>query len=97
MEANIGPAHVEVVPIPHDCTDGFLGAYWQRPQAYLDPAVRGAISRFALLDAEDGLARLRSDLDGGRWTARNGHLLGLKELDLGYRLIRCELGGKIVC
>ena len=21
------------VPIPHDCTDGFLGAYWRRPEA----------------------------------------------------------------
>jgi SAM-dependent methyltransferase len=95
MEANIGPAHVDVVPVPQDCTDGFLGAYWQRPGAYLDPAVRGAISIFALLDTEDGLARLRSDLEDGRWTARNGHLQGLKDLDLGYRLIRCEFEGPI--
>jgi hypothetical protein len=28
------------MPVPGDCTDGFLGAYWRRPQAYLDPAIR---------------------------------------------------------
>jgi SAM-dependent methyltransferase len=97
MEPNIGPARVDAVPVPvpHDCTDGFLGAYWRRPHAYLDPAVRSAISSFALLDAENGLARLSSDLEDGRWTARNGHLLGLKELDLGYRLVSCELKREI--
>lgn len=32
-------AEVIPVPIPADCTDGFLGAYWRRPEAYL---VRGS-------------------------------------------------------
>jgi SAM-dependent methyltransferase len=95
MEANVGSVHVDAVPLPHDCIDGFLGAYWQRPEAYLDPTVRSAISSFALLNTGDGLARLRRDIEDGSWTARNGHLLGLKERDLGYRLIRCELEGKI--
>ncbi len=27
------------LPVPHDCTDGVFGAYWRRPEAYLDPAV----------------------------------------------------------
>jgi hypothetical protein len=35
------------VPIPADCRDGFLGAYWKRPSAYLDPAVRESISTFS--------------------------------------------------
>src|SRR5262249_37390455 len=42
----LAPLDVETVPIPHDCVDGFLGAYWRRPEAYLDPAVRGAMSTF---------------------------------------------------
>lgn len=76
------------VPVPHDCTDGFLGAYWRRPEAYLDAGVRSAISAFALLDdVEPGLARLRSDLEDGRWAARHGHLSSKTELDLGYRLV----------
>lgn len=35
---------VEAVPIPHDCRDGFMVAFWARPTAYLDPAIRAATS-----------------------------------------------------
>jgi SAM-dependent methyltransferase len=82
--------HIEIhsLPIPHDCTDGFLGAYWRRPHAYLDPGVRGAMSTFTKLDTlEPGLTRLRHDLDDGTWHRRHGHLLSQSELDLGYRLV----------
>jgi SAM-dependent methyltransferase len=84
----IGEVEVRPLPIPHDCVDGFLGAYWRRPEAYLDPGVRSAISTFAKLkDVESGLARLRRDLDDGTWTRRHGDLLRQTELDLGYRLV----------
>ncbi|MEO8083157.1 MAG: DUF1801 domain-containing protein [Ardenticatenales bacterium] len=33
------------VPVPHDCVDSLLGAYWRRPHAYLDAGVRSAIVR----------------------------------------------------
>jgi len=82
--------HIEVqaLPIPHDCTDGFLGAYWRRPHAYLDPGVRGAMSTFTKLDSlEPGLTRLRDHLEDGTWERRHGHLLTASELDLGYRLV----------
>jgi SAM-dependent methyltransferase len=86
----LGGGRVEVVPIPHDCIDGFFHAYWRRPEAYLDPVVREGISAFALMDSacvEDGLARLARDLESGSWEARNGELLELDELDGGYRLV----------
>ncbi|HEU4370091.1 MAG TPA: class I SAM-dependent methyltransferase [Methylomirabilota bacterium] len=84
----LGPIEVRPLPIPHDCTDGFSGAYWRRPSAYLDAGVRGAISTFAKLrEVDSGLARLRADLDDGTWQRRHGHLLGRSELDLGYRLV----------
>jgi SAM-dependent methyltransferase len=84
----LGPLTVEPVPVPADCTDGFLGAYWRRPHAYLDAGVRGAISVFARLrDVATPLARLAADLDDGSWERRNGHLLTMQELDLGYRLV----------
>ena len=35
------------VPIPHDCVDGLLGAYWRRPEAYLNAEIRSGISSFA--------------------------------------------------
>ncbi|MGH7421765.1 MAG: hypothetical protein ACREI4_09045, partial [Candidatus Rokuibacteriota bacterium] len=84
----LGPIEMEPLPIPHDCVDGFLGAYWRRPRAYLDAAVRGAISTFSKIgDVQPGLARLQRDLDDGTWTRRHGALLERADLDLGYRLV----------
>jgi SAM-dependent methyltransferase len=89
----LGPIDVHPVPIPHDCTDGLLGAYWRRPSAYLDSGVRGAISAFAMIpNVDSGLVQLRADLADGTWERRYGHLLRLDEIDLGYRLIVADLG-----
>jgi len=93
VAAALGGASVEPVPIPHDCSDGFLGAYWRRPERYLDPAVRPGISTFQALApevVERALARLAADLAGGEWLRRNAGLLELEELDLGYRLLVAE-------
>ena len=38
-------------------------------------------------DRDEGMRRLRADLDGGRWDRRWGHLRALGELDLGYRVV----------
>jgi SAM-dependent methyltransferase len=86
----LGGASVERVPIPHDCRDGFLGAFWRRPERYLEPAIRPGISTFGDLEPavlERALTRLRGDLDSGRWRRRYGGLLSREELDLGYRLV----------
>jgi SAM-dependent methyltransferase len=85
---------IEAVPVPRDCIDGFLGAYWARPAAYLDPAVRAGISSFALPGAQAGLGRLAADLESGAWQARHGHLLAADALDLGYRLVVAQLPGE---
>ena len=37
---DLGPATTEMLLVPDDCTDGFFGAYWKRPHAYLDATVR---------------------------------------------------------
>jgi SAM-dependent methyltransferase len=87
-EAWLGPVSIRPVPIPSDCTDGFLSAYWARPAAYLDPRVRAAMSSFwALGDVSGALARLESDLGSGAWAERHGELLGRDWLDCGYRLV----------
>ncbi len=83
----LGDVAVTPVPIPHDCVDGFLGAYWRRPVAYLDPVARASMSSFARIDATAGLERLASDLDDGRWDTLHGHLLMRDTLDVGYRLV----------
>jgi len=85
-----GRVRVTPLPIPHDCADGFLGAFWARPEAYLDPAVHAGMSSLATADPESiavGLARLAADLASGDWDARYGGLRALDELDLGYRLV----------
>lgn len=83
-----GPVAVCPVPIPSDCVDGFLGAYWQRPEAYLDPEVRAGISSFSrLASIKPSLERLERDLASGSWERRNAHLRECSELDLGYRLV----------
>ena len=88
FEQAFGPVTVETVPIPHDCTDGFLGAHCRRPAAYLDAGIRAAISTFSKLsDIETGLARLNADLASGEWRRKYGELLAKSELDIGYRLI----------
>lgn len=81
---------VEVVPVPHDCTDGFFAAYWRRPERYLDPDARAAISGIALLPpaaVRRMATALAADLESGAWARRHGDLLGLDEMDLGYRLV----------
>ncbi|HEV2227886.1 MAG TPA: methyltransferase domain-containing protein [Steroidobacteraceae bacterium] len=80
------------VSIPHDCRDGFAAAYWRRPDALLDPAVRAATSTFAKIrGVEAGVARLRGDIESGAWSRRCGHLLAREALDLGYRLVTVDL------
>jgi SAM-dependent methyltransferase len=87
----LGPVAISPLLIPHDCSDGFLAAYWRRPEAYLDPKVRAAISSFwAIGDVTDALARLERDLASGAWAARYGELLDLDECDCGYRLVVAE-------
>lgn len=85
----MGGADVTPVPVPHDCVDGFFGAFWRRPEAYLDPRVRAGISNLAQLGApvDRAVAALRADLASGAWHERNRGLLRLEELDLGYRLL----------
>lgn len=84
----LGSVEISKVPVPHDCTDGFLTAYWRRPAAYLDPYVRAAISPFwAIGDVSAALERLEDDLENGAWARRYSALLDIDVCDCGYRLV----------
>jgi SAM-dependent methyltransferase len=88
LEQWLGPLQVTPVPIPHDCTDGFLYAYWKRPFAYLDPRLRTGSSSFWLIKgAQEGLDQLKSDLQSGAWERRYADLLQQDEYEAGYRLV----------
>lgn len=90
-EAWLGEVQVSPLLVPHDCTDGFLHAYWRRPEAYLDPRVRSGSSAFyAIGNAKLGLQRLEADLRSGEWERRYGELRKLGAYDAGYRLVIAE-------
>ncbi|MFT4085345.1 MAG: MerR family transcriptional regulator [Nocardioides sp.] len=83
-------ARVEPVLIPWDCSDGFLEAYWRRPEAYLQDDVRRACSVWTRLGREveqRAVHELRDDLASGRWTERNQDLVDLDAAELGLRLL----------
>ncbi|MFN8948929.1 MAG: SAM-dependent methyltransferase, partial [Alphaproteobacteria bacterium] len=88
LEQWLGPLQVTPVPIPHDCTDGFLHAYWKRPFAYLDTRLRAGSSSFWLIKGvEEGLEKVKRDLESGAWERRYADLLQLDEYEAGYRLV----------
>jgi hypothetical protein len=86
----IGATTVQVLEVPRAMQDGVLGAYWSRPEAYLDPAVRANCSGLALADpavVHRGVAALAADLASGAWHERHADLDVHESMDLGYRLI----------
>jgi SAM-dependent methyltransferase len=88
-------ARFETVPVAHDCEDGFTGAFWRRPEAYLESRVRAGMSCFRALETsviERGLTHLRAELADGTWRRMFGHLVEREQLDLGYRLVVWERG-----
>lgn len=90
VAAHLDVQRVEVVPVPRDCVDGFGGAFWARPERYLDPEVQAGMSSLSQLSPEDrarGTERLRAALESGEWDARHGALRTQDQIDLGYRLL----------
>jgi Methyltransferase domain len=90
VAAHLGGAEIRRLPVWHDCLDGFLLAYWRRPEAFLDPEVRAAISVFHRLpedDIQEAVGRLRADLQSGAWAKRNRDILELERLDVGLVLL----------
>jgi SAM-dependent methyltransferase len=88
-----GRTRVERIPTPADCCDGFIEAYWNRPEAILDPEIRASQSSWKLLEpgVEDSIvARLRSALESGEWDAEYGHLRTATEYDGSLRLVISE-------
>jgi SAM-dependent methyltransferase len=85
-----GRTHVEDIPTPGDCEDGFFEAFWRRPEALLDPAIRASQSMWALLEPgveERIVARLDEALSSGAWDAEHGHLRDLDSYDGALRLV----------
>jgi SAM-dependent methyltransferase len=85
-----GDVTVTTVPVALDCVDGFAEAFYGRPEALLDAAVRRSQSAWGLVPEEAierGLRRLRSALDSGEWDERFGHLRTQPEFTGALRLL----------
>jgi SAM-dependent methyltransferase len=93
LRETLGEVELRPVPVPHDCTDGFFGAYWRRPEAYVDSQVRAGISVFAQLSSRAvvrAVEALNADLETGRWRERHRELLTMDELHLGYYVVAAD-------
>jgi SAM-dependent methyltransferase len=90
LAATLNVQRTEVVLVPADCTDGFGGCFWSRPERYVDPDVQAGMSCFAQLDPALRAARteqLRADLASGAWDAKYAALRQMDEKDFGYRIL----------
>jgi hypothetical protein len=85
-----GHCDVLPVPIPIDCSDGFAEAYYARPERFLDPAVRQAQSAWGFVDPavqQRAVARLRADLDSGKWDEMYHDLRTQPQFDGALRVV----------
>lgn len=88
-----GQVKVQRVPTPGDCVDGFFEAFWRRPEALIDPAVRASQSMWALLPPgveELIVGRLTEALASGAWESEHGHLRRQEAFDGALRLVISE-------
>ena len=85
-----GPLEIRPLLVALDCSDGFTDAFYGRPEAMLDQAVRNAQSAWSFVDEEAQarfVDRLRTDLDSGVWDERHGHLRSQPEFESSIRIL----------
>jgi SAM-dependent methyltransferase len=90
IAAALGKVTAAPVPIPLDCVDGFVEAFYGRPEALLEPAVRAAQSSWGRAGdaaSEAGVTRLREALASGAWDAEHGALRAQAEYLGSLRLV----------
>ncbi len=88
-----GHTRVERIPTPGDCVDGFCEAFWRRPEALLDPAIRASQSMWALVGQETEeriITRLAADLTSHEWDTHHGGLREQAEYHGSLRLVISE-------
>ncbi|KAI9009112.1 methylase [Hyaloraphidium curvatum] len=85
-----GDAEVVEVPIPLNCGDGFVEAYYGRPEMFLDEGARRAQSSWSFVTREEEqrcVDALRRDLESGEWDRKHGHLRRTAEWVGSLRLV----------
>jgi SAM-dependent methyltransferase len=85
--------HIEALPIPADCADGFAEAYFGRPESFLDAQVRKSQSAWGFITPHEertSIGRLRSALEDGSWDRRFGTLRSAPEYSGSLRLLKAD-------
>ena len=85
-----GGCDVRSVPIPFACADGFVAAFYGRPESLLDEEVRDAQSCWHNVSAAanvEAMSRLAADLDSGEWDRRHGALRTQPTFNGSLRLV----------
>jgi SAM-dependent methyltransferase len=91
-----GATEVQVIPIPIDCVDGFTEAYYARPEAFLDPAVRRSRSAWSFVSEEVQsrfVKTLEDDLRSGEWDRKYGEWRARPHSEGSLRLIVSQAAG----
>ena len=92
LKEHFDEVKVRPLQVSSDCQDGFLAAFWQRPEAYLSRQVRQSMSPFSKIKRlSEGLQKVEQDLASGVWAKNNHAILGLSSLDVGYRVISAKV------
>lgn len=81
---------VIAIPIPIDCVDGFADAFYARPEAFLDEAVRRSQSAWTFLPAgieQRFVETLADDLRSGTWDREYGEWRTRPSFEGALRLI----------
>ena len=86
-------ASIHNFPLPCNLSDLNMHAGWNKPEIYLDPAVRIGMSGFAMSDqseVQDGLELLHRDLITGKWEKRNGRFRTKGSYDFGFIFVNIK-------
>lgn len=81
---------VQSIPVTMDCKDGFLEAFYGRPESFLDPVVRQSQSVWALQpqDVQDKIVNaIEQDLQSGEWDRKYGRFRTMPSITCGLRLV----------
>jgi len=85
-----GSVELRSLPVPANCTDGFVEAFYGRPEAFLDPRVRAAQSSWGFAaprEVEASVARLGAALRDGSWDQAFSALRTAPTYDGSMRLL----------
>lgn len=88
-----GHTRIEGIPTPGNCYDGFIEAFWRRPESLLNPDVRRSQSSWSRLEPgveQQVVARLADALQSGAWDQAHGHLRAQDSFQGSLRLIISE-------